>query len=183
MSNFVLPEALAVLERAPATYTALLDGLPEAWAQARERPDSWNSTEIIAHLVHGERTDWVPRARTILENGESQPFTPYDRAGHADDASHIALPELLATFQELRTSNLQTLDEWHLTPEQLQQTGMHPALGRVTLENLLATWVVHDLAHMKQMTRALATRYRDAVGPWNHANYLRILQDVRKETE
>ena len=125
----------------------------------------------------------MPRARTILEHGESQPFTPYDRTGHSEDATSLALPKLLETFQKLRSQNLQTLDDWHITPEQLQKTGVHPDLGRVTLEHLLATWVVHDLAHMKQMTRALATRYRETVGPWNHTNYLRILQETRGVSE
>ena len=139
MAAFVLAEGVALLKRAPVVYTTLLEGLPGAWTQTRERPDSWS---------------------------------------RAEETTSTALPELLATFQKLRTHNLQTLDDWHITPEQLRQTGLHPEFGQVTLEHLLSTWVVHDLAHMKQMTGALATRYRDAVGPWNHANYLRILQDA-----
>ena len=177
MSGFELAEAIAVLSHTPSVYATLLEGLPETWSGARERPDAWSCKEIVAHLIEGERSDWIPRARTIVAHGEAVPFTPFDRSAHLEEAARQPLSNLLGLFDDLRTDNLQTLHAMKITPELLQRTGMHPDLGRVTLENLLATWVVHDLAHIKQMTRTLATRYREAVGPWNHANYLRILQE------
>ena len=178
MSEFKLAEATAVLSRTPSVCAALLDGLPDTWSEARERPDAWSCREIVAHLIEGERSDWIPRARTIIAHGEAVPFTPFDRSTHLEEAAREPLSNLLGLFDDLRIDNLQTLHAMKITPELLQRTGMHPDLGSVTLENLLATWVVHDMAHIKQMTRALATRYREAVGPWNHANYLRILQDT-----
>jgi len=177
VSAFQLVEGIAVLSRTPAVCAALLEGLPEAWVEARPHADAWSAKEIIAHLIEGERTDWIPRARILVAHGEAVPFTPFDRSAHLEEAKRQSLSNLLGCFDDLRTDNLQTLHDLKITPAMLQRTGMHPDLGRVTLEQLLATWVVHDLAHMKQMTRTLATRYREAVGPWNHANYLRILQE------
>lgn len=177
MSEFKLEEGIAVLSRTPAVCRALLEGLPEAWISARQRPEAWSSKEIVAHLIDGERHDWLPRARIIVAQGESQPFTPFDRSGHLEEAARESLPRLLELFNDLRTDNLQALSAMQIDAALLRRTGMHPDLGPVTLEHLLSTWVVHDLAHMKQMTRTLATRYGEAVGPWNHADYLRILQE------
>jgi hypothetical protein len=166
-------DAIAVLERTPATLRAMLGGLPEAWLLASEGPDTFTPRDVVGHLIHGEETDWVPRMRIILEHGESVPFTPFDRfafrtasVGHSTDA-------LLDRFADLRRESLRAVQEARLDPAALARTGRHPALGRVTLAQLLAAWVVHDLGHLKQVARAMARQYREAVGPWRE--YLTIL--------
>ena len=166
-------DAVAVLERTPAALKALLGGLSEAWLLACEGPETFSPRDVVGHLIHGEETDWVPRMRIILEHGEAVPFTPFDRfafrtasAGHSTDA-------LLEQFESLRRDNLRAVREVALDEAALRRTGMHPGLGRVTLGQLFAAWVVHDLGHLKQVSRAMARQYRDAVGPWRE--YLTIL--------
>jgi DinB family protein len=168
-----LVEAAAVLERTPAALEAMLSGLPEAWLLANEGPDTFSPRDVVGHLIHGEETDWVPRMRIILEHGEDVPFTPFDRfafrtasLGHSTDA-------LLERFATLRRDNLRAVREVALDDAVLRRTGKHPGLGRVTLGQLFAAWVVHDLGHLKQVARAMAHQYRDAVGPWRE--YLTVL--------
>ncbi|MFQ5600688.1 MAG: DinB family protein [Candidatus Krumholzibacteriia bacterium] len=174
--SFQVAEALEILERTPQVLRQLLAGVSGSWASARERDDSWSLFDIVGHLIHGENTDWIPRARIILKDGKTTPFAPFDRFAQRETSAGKTLGEVLGVFAELRAQNVQTLQKMHLTPEQLRLEGTHPELGTVTLEELLATWVVHDLNHINQITRALAARYRESVGPWNHPDYLRILQ-------
>jgi hypothetical protein len=161
-----LPDAIAILERTPRTLEALLSGLTPSWTDANEGPDTWSPYIIVGHLIHGERTDWIPRARIILEQGPSRRFTPYDRFAQFQESAGKSLTELLDEFAHLRSANVGILGEWNLTDEQLGLTGEHPEFGAVTLRQLLATWVAHDLSHLAQATRVMAKRYRDAVGPW-----------------
>jgi uncharacterized damage-inducible protein DinB len=166
-------EALALLRRTPATLTALLRDLPPAWAAATEGPDTWSAHDIVGHLLHGEAADWVPRARIILEHGMARPFDAFDRTGMFARYQAYSLDELLAAFAEARAASLAALDELGITPERLALRGTHPALGTVTLGQLLATWVAHDLNHIGQVVEVLARQYAEAVGPWRQ--YLAIL--------
>jgi hypothetical protein len=169
---FDLAEALAVLERTPATLRALLSGLPPDWTTADEGPDTFTAADNLGHLIGGEETDWIPRARIILAQGAQRRFTPFDRFGFRKLQGR-PLAELLDRFASLRAGNLATVRGWNLTADQLRLEGEHPDLGRVTLEQLLATWVVHDLGHLAQIARVMAKRYRVDVGPWRA--YLPIL--------
>lgn len=171
---FNLDDALAVLERTPATLDAMLRGLPDTWLRATEGPGTWSPYDVVGHLIHGERTDWMVRARHILA-GESRPFTPFDREAQfaMDPAEPLAMR--LDTFAALRAGNLAALRTLALTSEQLQLTGQHPTFGTVTLGQLLATWTVHDLTHLAQVARTMAKVYGEAVGPWRA--FLSILGD------
>ena len=171
--TFQLPEAIAVLERAPAAYRALLAGLPEPWLFTAEGPGTWSPYDIIGHLIHGERTDWMVRTRHILAHGEAVPFLPFDREAMLAEPQGNTLAELLDTFEMLRAENLAALHALHLTEADFARAGRHPALGRVTLVQLLATWVAHDLSHLAQVSRVMGKRYRDLVGPWRE--YLPML--------
>lgn len=170
---FALAEALPLLARTPAVLDALLRGLPEAWLSADEGPQTWSAPLVVGHLIHGERTDWLPRVRHLLEQGERQPFAPFDRFAQLA-APARPLGELLDEFAELRRASLATLAALRLQEGDLARRGLHPALGPVTLAELLATWVVHDLDHLVQIERTLAKRWRGAVGPW--AAYLRVVR-------
>ena len=167
-------EAVAVLERTPAALGALLAGLPESWVRATEGDGTWSPYDVVGHLVHGERTDWLPRARHILA-GETRPFDPFDREAQFAESRGVGLEELLATFAELRRESVASLVGMNLTRVDLKRTGRHPELGEVTLAQLLATWVVHDLDHIGQIARVMAKAYSGAVGPWGA--YLSILRD------
>jgi len=171
--TFDLSAALPLLRRTPAVLDALLSGLPEEWTSATEGPGTWSAFDVVGHLIHGERTDWIPRARRILESGEARPFEPFDRFAQLETSRGQTLGELLVTFRALRARNLATLESWALTEEDLARTGTHPELGPVTLGQLLATWTAHDLGHIAQIVRTMAARYRTDVGPWRA--YLRIL--------
>ena len=164
-SQFNLPETIALLERTPAAFGALLRGLPDIWTQRNEGGDSWSAFDVIGHLIHGERTDWMARARIILKNGESRTFERFDRLGHIPDSRGKSLDQLLDEFARLRRENLAALRALNLQPEDLARRGRHPALGTVTLSELLATWAVHDLTHFHQVSRVMAHQYRAAVGP------------------
>jgi DinB superfamily len=166
-------EAIPVLERTPAALQAMLGGLPEAWLVADEGPDTFSPRDVVGHLIHGEETDWLARVRIILEHGESVPFTPFDRFAFRTRSAGRSTAELLERFAELRRANLEALRAFGLDASALARTGTHPALGRVTLGQLLAAWVVHDLGHLKQVARTMAGQYREAVGPWR--KYLTIL--------
>jgi uncharacterized damage-inducible protein DinB len=158
--------ARAVLERTPATLRSLLGGLPAEWTTASEGPDTWSPYDILGHLIHGERTDWMQRARIILDRGPSRRFTPFDRFAQFQESQGKPLGDLLDEFASLRAANLAVLADWHLTGAELDLTGEHQDFGTVTLRQLLATWVAHDLNHLAQMARVMARQYRDAVGPW-----------------
>jgi hypothetical protein len=169
-----LEDALAVLERTPSAVGALLDGVPETWARATEGEGTWSPYDVIGHLVHGERTDWMPRARHIL-SGDSRPFATFDRTAQFNESEGKSLGELLKTFDELRRRSVAELLALNLGESDLGRTGRHPDFGEVTLGQLLATWVVHDLDHVAQIARTMAKVYAEAVGPWQA--YLSILRD------
>jgi DinB family protein len=171
--DFSLDSGLDVLTRTPVTLRALLAGLPSTWTGGNEGPDTWSPQGVMGHLVHGEETDWIPRATIILTKGESQAFEPFDRFAQARRFAGWSLERLLERFAELRVRGLETLRGWHLTREQLALRGTHPELGQVTLSQLLATWVVHDLGHIAQISRVMAKQYTAAVGPWKA--YLPVL--------
>ena len=164
---------MAVLQRTPAALAALLRGLPEAWLEATEGPDTFSPRDVVGHLIHGEETDWIPRLRIILEHGESVPFTPFDRFAFRTASVGQTTNALLDRFAARREASLRALSAVVLDEATLARTGTHPGLGRVTLGQLLAAWVVHDLGHLKQVARVMAHQYRDAVGPWRA--YLTIL--------
>ncbi len=163
--EFDLAAGLAVLERTPATLRTLLAGLPSAWTDATEGPDTWSPHVIVGHLIHGERTDWIPRAEQILAQ-RGAPFAPYDRWAQFRESEGKSLGDLLEELATLRARNVATVRGWRLTPAQLGLGGVHPAFGPVTLSQLLATWVTHDLGHLAQTARVMAKQYRDAIGPW-----------------
>lgn len=171
--EFDLTNGIAILERTPAAMRALLAGLSPAWIDATEGPETWSPYAIVGHLVHGERTDWIPRARIILAQGPDRRFTPFDRFAQFRESAGKTLGELLDEFERVRTENLATLAGWQLGDAQLALEGEHPALGRVTLRQLLATWVGHDLGHVAQTARVMAKQYREAVGPWRE--YLPVM--------
>jgi hypothetical protein len=157
---------ISLLTRTPAALDALLCGLPDAWIFDNEGGESWNAFDIVGHLIHGERTDWMPRVRMILQSGESRPFEPFDRLGHVSASKGKSLADLLDEFARLRAECLDELRALNLQPEDLARRGLHAALGTVTLSELLATWAAHDLSHLHQLSRVLAHQYREAVGPW-----------------
>jgi hypothetical protein len=171
--EFDLRSAREMLERTPATVGTLLARLPEGWTHRREGPERWSAFEVVGHLIHGERTDWIPRARLILEHGASKTFEPFDRFAMLKEKEG-SLEVLLERFAALRRESLEALDGFGLTPEDLKRQGRHPELGIVTLEQLLSTWVVHDLGHVVQIARVLAKAYADEVGPWTA--YLGVLR-------
>lgn len=173
-TEFNLPEAIALLTRTPTTLDALLRGLPGIWVYSNEGKDTWSPFDIVGHLIVGERTDWVPRARIILENGEARPFDRFDRFAQSKTSQGKSLEQLLDEFASLRRENLAALQALNLQPEDLTRRGRHPALGVVTLSQLLATWTAHDLTHLHQLSRVMAHQYRDAVGPWTI--YLGVMQ-------
>lgn len=164
-----------VLARTPAALQALFGGLPEPWIRGTEGPDTFSPFDVVGHLIDGEETDWIPRARIILARGPDPRFEPYDRFRHR--ARNVARPlhDLLLEFARLRDANLEELRQWHLTAAELDLPGSHPFLGKVTLRELLAAWVVHDLGHIAQAARVMAKQYGDAVGPW--VPFLPVLTD------
>jgi hypothetical protein len=166
-------EAVAILSRTPGTLDAMLRGLPEGWLVAHEGEETWSPFDVVGHLIHGERTDWIPRARIILEHGESRAFEKFDRFAQFESSVGRPLGELLDEFARLRRSNLEILAAFRLTEADLARRGTHPELGVVTLRQLLATWTAHDLDHIVQISRVLAKQYSDEVGPWRA--YLRII--------
>jgi len=174
LTDFRLDEAIAVLSRTPATLDALLRGLPETWVRSNEGKDTWSAFDIMGHMIFVDRTDWMPRARIILEHGEARPFDPLDRFAQLRESKDQPLEQLLDEFGRLRKENLAALQALNLQPEDLARRGTHPALGPVTLGELLAAWVVHDLTHLHQLSRVMAHQYRHAVGPWSA--YLGVLQ-------
>jgi DinB family protein len=172
--QFNLQQTVALLSRTPATLNALLRDLPEAWTLHNEGENTWSAFEVVAHLIYGERTDWIPRAKIILQFGESRAFEPFDRQGHVLESQGKSLAQLLDEFARLRSESLDQLLALNVQPEDLQRRGRHPAFGPVTLSQHLATWTAHDLTHLHQISRIMAHQYREAVGPWRA--YLGVLQ-------
>jgi DinB superfamily len=172
--DFSLPNTIALLARTPAALDALLCDLPEAWTLANEGGKSWSAFDVVGHLIYADREDWMPRARTILQHGEAQAFAPFDRQGHVRESQGKSLEQLLDEFAKLRAEKLSELSGLNLQPEDLERRGRHPALGVVTLSELLATWAVHDMTHVHQISRILAQQYRKATGPFSA--YLGVLQ-------
>jgi hypothetical protein len=170
---FVLEEALALLARTPASLDALLRGLPAAWTDAHEGGETWSPFDVVGHLIHGERTDWMRRARMIVADGDTGTFEPFDRFAQFAASSGRTLASLLDEFAALRQANLRELGALRLTDADLDRTGRHPEFGLVTLRQLLATWVAHDLDHLMQVARVLGRQYTDEVGPWRA--YLRVV--------
>lgn len=171
--QFQLSHAIQVLDRTPQSFRALLGGLTEDWTTPNEGPETFSAFDNVGHLIHGERTDWIPRARLILEQGPNRRFESFDRFAQYRESRGKTLAELLDEFASLRAENLSTLRGWNLSEQQLALEGEHPSLGRVTLSQLLATWVAHDLGHLAQTARVMAKQYREAVGPWRQ--YLPVL--------
>ena len=172
--EFDLGHTISLLSRTPAVLDALLRDLPETWALRNEGENTWSAFDVVGHLIHGERTDWMPRARMILQSGEAQTFEPFDRWGHVRESQGKSLGQLLEEFAGLRSGNLSELRALNLRQEDLERRGRHPALGVVTLSELLATWAAHDLTHLHQISRVMAHQYREAVGPW--IAYLGVLR-------
>jgi len=175
--NFELSNGISVLERTPATFRALLANLPESWTMSNEGPHTFRAFDNIGHLIHGERADWIARARIILAQGTDRRFEPYDRFAQIRESEGKTLGQLLDEFAQLRAENLVTLRSWKIGDRELGLEGEHPSLGTVTLRQLLSTWVAHDLGHVAQTARVMATQYRDAVGPWRQ--YLPVLNRYR----
>jgi uncharacterized damage-inducible protein DinB len=167
-----LSECLLLLQRTPAVLRTLLDGLPDDWVHADEGPETFSAHDVVGHLIHGEETDWLPRIRIVLEHGESRPFDPFDRFAFRERNRGVPLRALLDRFAQRRDANLTEVRGLGLA-DRLALTGTHPGLGRVTLGELLASWVVHDLGHLAQAARVLAKHHRADVGPW--VEYMRIL--------
>jgi hypothetical protein len=171
--DFDLDLGIPILERTPHALRAMLEGLPAEWADATEGPDTWSPYIIVGHLIHGERTDWIPRAQIILAQGEQRRFTPFDRFAQFRESEGKSLGDLLDEFERARSENVATLRSWRITDAELALEGEHPAFGPVTLRQLLATWVAHDLGHIAQAARVMAKQYREAVGPWRE--YLPVM--------
>ncbi|MGH9701759.1 MAG: DinB family protein [Candidatus Acidiferrales bacterium] len=169
-----LSDTISLLARTPAALNAPLRDLPEAWTFRNEGENTWNVFDVVGHLIHGELTDWMPRANLILKSGESQPFESFDRLAQARESQGKSLAQLLDEFAALRSKNMAELRALNLRKQDLELRGRHPALGVVTLSQLLATWAVHDLTHLHQISRIMAHQYREAVGPWNA--YLGVLK-------
>ncbi len=172
--DHTLQQTTSLLTRTPAALNALLRDLPDEWTMRNEGDNSWSAFEVVGHLIHGDRTDWMTRAKLILQLGESQPLPPFDRLGHIRESEGKSLNQLLDKFALVRSDSLRQLRDLNLQPKDLELRGQHPALGAVTLSQLLATWAVHDLTHLHQLSRIMAHQYRNAVGPWNQ--YLGVLQ-------
>lgn len=171
--EFRLEDANAQLAATPAILNAWLRPLPPSWISANEGGETWSPFDVVGHLIHGDKTDWLPRLQRILEHGESRPFEPFDRFAQFDASRGRTLPQLLDEFSAVRAQSLAALKEHHLTGADLDRRGTHAALGVVTARQLLATWVAHDLDHITQVARVLAYQYRDEVGPWRQ--YLRVI--------
>ncbi|MDQ3488724.1 MAG: DinB family protein [Acidobacteriota bacterium] len=169
-----LSQTVALLARTPATLNALLRDLPDAWTRQNEGDSSWSAFDIVGHLIHGERTDWMVRVKALLQFGPAHTFQPFDRTGHATQREELSLAQLLDEFAQLRSESLRALNDLNLQPDDLDRQARHPAFGPVTLSQLLATWAAHDLTHLHQISRVMAHQYADAVGPWK--KYLGVLQ-------
>ncbi|MEP6762772.1 MAG: DinB family protein [Gemmatimonadaceae bacterium] len=174
--EYEIQTARPILARTPAVLNALLCDLPTAFVTGNEGVDTWSPFDVVGHLVHGERYDWIPRVEHLLKHGESMPFPKFDRLAQFEESKEKSLSQLLDEFAELRANSLRQLDSLQLTPTDLARTGTHSVFGRVTLSQLLSTWVAHDLDHLQQITRVIGRQYAEAVGPWSE--YLRIVRPI-----
>jgi hypothetical protein len=172
--NYSKEQAIEILERTPAVLKSLLANISNDWVMNNEGPDTFSPYDVVGHLIHGEKTDWVVRAKIILEHGVNKPFDPYDRFAQYEESKGKSLEQLLNEFEEMRKQNVNWLQSIQLTEADLERKGKHPVLGEVTLRNLLSTWVVHDLTHIAQVTRVMAKQYTEEMGPW--PQFFRILQ-------
>lgn len=164
--QFDLDQSIEILERTPQVLTSLLSGLSQAWIMQKEGGESWSPYDVVGHLLHGEKTDWMVRLNLILQRGETVPFAPFDRFAQFTDSKGKTMEQLLEEFTRLRHDNLRSLKNTPLDGDALDRKGTHPVLGTVTLRQLLATWTAHDLAHLVQITRVMAKLYKDEIGPW-----------------
>ncbi|HEY4642397.1 MAG TPA: DinB family protein [Thermoanaerobaculia bacterium] len=167
-------DTISLLTRTPHALDALLRDLPESWTQRNEGEGTWTVFDVVGHLIHGEQTDWIARTKRILEHGESRPFDKFDRTAMMRESEGKSLPQLLDEFAAARANSLRELEALNIQPADLDRKGTHPALGTVTLGNLLATWAAHDLTHLHQISRIMAHQYRDDVGPWS--KFLGVMQ-------
>lgn len=165
--------AAEILERTPAVLNTLLRNIDDGWVMSNEGPDTFSPYDVVGHLIHGEKTDWVPRAKIILEFGTSRPFTPWDRFAQYEISKGKTLQQLLDEFEVIRKENMAWFRSINISEADLEKTGLHPVLGEISLRNLLSTWVVHDLTHIAQITRVMAKQYRGEMGPW--PEFFRIL--------
>lgn len=172
--KFQVAEAVEILEQTPQVLKSLLGNLSDNWTASSENRDDWNPFDIVGHYIHAEETDWIPRAEIILKQAENRTFEPFDRFAQFEASKGKPLNDLLETFAQRRRESLETLQSWNLSDEQLKLKGTHPELGEVTLEELLSTWVVHDLTHIRQIVQVLAKKYAENVGAWRE--YLSILK-------
>ena len=172
--NFDLEKSMEILERTPAVLHTMLQDISEDWTTPNEGGDTWSVYDIIGHLIHGEKSDWIPRAEIILSKKKSKEFKPFDRFAQFEESKGKSLQQLLIEFEILREFNVQYLRSKNIKPALLESKGIHPAFGEVSLSQLLSTWVVHDLNHIAQISRVMAKQYKVEVGPWTE--YLRILQ-------
>jgi hypothetical protein len=173
--RFNLDDAIQLLRSTPDTLWVMLAGVPEEWTSSNEGPETWSPFDVVGHLIHGEKTDWIPRTRIILEHGEAKVFEPFDRFAQFEDSKGKSLGELLDEFADLRAENLEALERMALTAQDMERTGQHPEFGKVTLGQLLATWTVHDFSHIAQISRVMSKQYKDEVGPWSA--YLRVVKE------
>lgn len=171
--RYSVEKSIEILATTPAVLKALLSGIHEDWVMNNEGPETFSPYDVIGHLIYGEKTDWVPRAKIILEFGLSKPFTPWDRFAQYEESEGKTLQQLLDEFEIVRRENMIWFKSLSLTEADLDKKGMHPQLQEVTLRNLLATWVVHDLTHIAQITRVMAKQYKEDIGPW--PEFFRIL--------
>ncbi|MDY7220701.1 DinB family protein [Halalkalibacterium halodurans] len=173
--NFQMNEAIQLLERTPKTLEVFLEGLSDSWHQCNEGHETWTVYEVVVHLIEAEKTNWIPRLRFILQEGEHKPFPAFDRFSHLNQSNAVPISERFKEFQQLRKENLNTLRSLVQSEADLERTGAHPAFGVVKVRELLSAWVVHDLTHIAQIVRSMAKRYDTDVGPWKE--YLGILND------
>lgn len=171
--KYSIEKSIEILERTPMVLKELLMDINEDWLMGNEGPETFSPYDVVGHLIHGERTDWVTRAKIILEHGTSVPFTPWDRFAQFEESKGKSITTLLVEFTAARNANIAWLRLMNLTEDDLDKKGIHPVLGEVTLRNLLSTWVVHDLTHIAQITRVMAKQYKEEIGPW--AEFFRIL--------
>ena len=172
--EYSVSKSVEVLERTPATLIQMLDGLPDDWVFNNEGEGTWSAYDVIGHLIHGDITDWLPRAQLILSHNPEKRFTPFDRFAQFEESKGKSLHQLLIEFQEIRRKNIEKLLELNIAEHDLSKTGIHPTFGEVTLSQLLSCWVVHDLDHISQVSRVMAKQYKTAVGPW--VEFLKILR-------
>lgn len=175
MKTFDLAEAIPILERTPGVLRSFLSGLPESWIHSNEGDDSWSPFDIVGHLVHGEKTDWIARIRITLSDNQDKSFTPFDRFAMFNDSKGKTLGMLLTEFEDLRGKNIKILKELNISEVDYLRTGIHPNFGEVNLKQQLSTWVVHDLGHIRQIARVMAKQYASEIGPWEQ--FLRIVHE------